>query len=285
MKYSKLQAALQHVESRPERKSWTPEELKMRNALRAEGLSWPQIAQQMPGRSVYAVKHAHRRPLTAHRHTVRRWTAAEVAKLQNLVEMFGSKWEEIARRMPRRTMGAVVAKHWSLVGSAKLTRFTEAESRLISELKSQGCTSAEIAKKLPGRTKDTIRAHVDARRYVTLSPDRVFRRKWTPTDDAQLVQMRTQGKTWEEIRETLGKKCSAGIQRLRAIKRDDLVGLKATAFHPRKWTAEEDLRLRAMREQGLTWKKIAEELGSSEASVFRRHRCIIDRKHSGADPS
>ncbi|KAF2764828.1 hypothetical protein EJ03DRAFT_15354 [Teratosphaeria nubilosa] len=285
MKYYRLQAGLQHAKSRKERIPWTPEELKRRNALRAQGLSWPQISQQMPGRSMYAVKYAHRRPLKPRRHTARRWTAAEVENLQGLVEDFGFDWEEIARRMPGRTVAALVAKHWSLAEPTNKSRFTEAESRLISDLKLLGLNWAEIAEKLPGKTKDIIRSHHDAKRYSTISPDRVFGHKWTVTEDAKLVQMRTQGRPWKEIAETLGVSCAAGNLRLRRMKRDDLINNKNNPFQPRKWSAEEDLRLRTMREQGLTWKKIAEELGGSQAAVCKRYQSIVGREQSGANPS
>ena len=108
-------SALQHKTPAPVKSRWLREEDEKLVALRSRGLTWPQVAREMPSRSYFALP-------------------------QRL------------RQIARSTSHDELCAHAARV-TRKVVPFTEAEDHTIKELRRQGMLFREIAKHIPGRTK------------------------------------------------------------------------------------------------------------------------------------
>ena len=166
------------------------------------------------------------------------------------------KWNEIASELPGRTARAVRARYDAIKDLpsptyANFVVWTPEELKLLRDMRKEGRGWEEIAEALPGRTANGARA-----RYGHLKDKTPFIREsiWTPEEDERVVDLRVQGREWEEIAEALPGRTRAAVRaRYFAVK-----GNSSTPnVQRRPWTPEEDKLLKDLKAQGLPYKEIA----------------------------
>lgn len=118
--------------------------------------------------------------------------------------------------------------------------------------------------KLPERKKPEIP-------YETMGHNRQKETKkpYTPEIDDQIMQMREEGHTAEEIAKHFGRTKGAiesRIMRLRGAR-----GRCGSGFY---WTPAQDAVIRELRAQGKSFPEIADQMGKSKEAVRKRARYI-----------
>lgn len=140
---------------------WSPEE----NQLLTEAVQrlgekqWTKVAAEVPGRSSVQCMHRWSKILRPGR--VRGpWSAEEDTVLRHWVESMGaSKWSLCASRIPGRN-GKQCRERWynALDPEVRKGAWSDQEDLTIFQLHSQiGAKWAEIARRLPGRTENSIK--------------------------------------------------------------------------------------------------------------------------------
>src|ERR1700724_426399 len=94
-------------------------------------------------------------------------------------------------------------------------------------------------------------------------------KRWTVTDDRQLLQLGEQGISDAVIAQTLGRSVTAIRSRLSILKS---LGQLSTRHQSPPWTPEEDESLLSLVEAGASWSQIADEINRPVGGV--RHRAI-----------
>jgi hypothetical protein len=90
--------------------------------------------------------------------------------------------------------------------------------------------------------------------------EKIARKRWTEEDDKKLKILLSQGLTYPEIAEKMGRTKQA-VQ-LRALK----LGIRRR----KRWTAEEERKLREMFEQGMPFAAMCSQLNRSYAAILVR---------------
>jgi hypothetical protein len=177
--------------------AWTSDEDEVLRVGFEAGQSWREIADFLPGRTLYAAKARGNHLNLKRRQAGTRWTDAEKATLRAGVEARES-WVRIAERLPGRSGGGTRngAKRLGIERSKKQVSkaWTEAEEETILAGVAAGKTSSEIAKDLPGRTLDAVE-----KRRILLREGAPLSKPWTEAEDAALRASFASGKKWEEI--------------------------------------------------------------------------------------
>jgi hypothetical protein len=198
--------------------AWTSDEdAAIRGGIEA-GRSWKEISECLPGRTFFATKKRGHALGLKHREGDNAWTADEDATLRAGVEA-GEPWKTIAATLPGRTACASKdrAKMLGIERSEKQVHvaWTEAEDAEIRAGVAAGEATAEIAKRLPGRT---LRA-VELRRAALREGEPPVAERWTEAEDAALREGFESRKSWKEIAEgvpgrTMNAVAARGINQL-----------------------------------------------------------------------
>jgi uncharacterized protein YabN with tetrapyrrole methylase and pyrophosphatase domain len=190
--------------------AWTEAEYEGLRAGVAAGEATTEIAKRLPQRTLAAVQH-HRGAMTGFvPRAVERWTGAEEDELRAGVAA-GETSEEIAKRLPGRTLAAVQYHRRAMrEGDRRVVeRWTEAEEAELRAGVAAGETSEEIAKRLPERTL----AAVQHRRRAMEEFDRRVVERWTEAEDAALREGFAAGKSWKEVAEGLPGRTKDAVRR------------------------------------------------------------------------
>jgi hypothetical protein len=142
-----------------------------------------------------------------------------------------------------------------LLEMARGKLWTSAEITQLKALKDQGLTPQQIADRM-GISKGRVKGGLD--KYYS---DRAKRKAWTPEEITQLKALRDQGLSYEEIAQRMGistDRVDGGLDKYYS----DRAKLKQ-----KEWTSEEITQLKALKDQGLTPRQIAQQMGRTEQSI------------------
>lgn len=143
-------------------------------------------------------------------------------------------------------------------------RWTPEEDAALLELSSAGETFAAIGERL-GRSGGSVANRAKLLREGLKDPK--GRRRWTPEDDAELLELARAGVPQVEIARRIGRRQGTVSTRLKAL------GFR-TGAAPRKkrreWLPEDDTKLLELAERGVPQVRIAEELGRDPQTVSQR---------------
>ena len=96
-------------------------------------------------------------------------------------------------------------------------------------------------------------------------------KRWRPDEEDRLVELRNQGKSWEEISASFPDRSWGAMK----VKYYSLTGQSAPTSKRKKgkpWTSAEDKRMLKLLKDGLTWDEIAAKLpGRSRTAVYNRY--------------
>jgi hypothetical protein len=142
---------------------WSPEEDKALSQLVAHygPKRWSHIATFLAGRTGKQCRERWRNHLDPHI-TKEPFTHAEDAMILEYVHHLGTKWAQIALKLPGRTDNSIKNRYYSSLlkktHERRLNRFIQQEDELIMTLVARmGTKWVEIAKQLPGRTSKSIK--------------------------------------------------------------------------------------------------------------------------------
>ena len=189
----------------------------------------------------------------------------------------GWTWENICRLLPNRSLRALRTRSRSEEVSlilrfnppppAKIPEsggryypWNQEEDRVLRSLRESGKTFAEIAKKLPNRSR-----YACEHRYELIRQDSRKRRPyWEEWEERLLVSGYFARLTWEEISgripgRTKGACVTQWWKCFRSTDLDD------------PWTAEDLALLQNLRSQGSSWNKISKELPGHSSNACRTH--------------
>jgi hypothetical protein len=174
------------------------------------GRSWMKIAEGLQGRTRSATAiHGERLGLKRCEAGLA-WTTDEDTALRAGVEA-GQTWKAIAESLPGRTAYAAEFHAIRLGlkrGNAKvIVVWTEAEDEEIRAGVAAGEATAEIAKRLPGRTLGAVK-----QRRTALRAGEPCSERWTEAEDAALRESLASGKRWKEIAEGLPARTWRAVQ-------------------------------------------------------------------------
>jgi hypothetical protein len=157
-----------------------------------------------------------------------------------------------------------------------LKRWSEREEALICQLRREGASIAEIAPRLPHRTREAvdrrIRVLIRNGRLERLRSEGSGHHPWTRRDEALLMRLREAGAKLDDIVAQLPHRTrSSVVCRIREL--IDAGTIERTIHSPQShsaWSPEEDELVGAMRQAGKTMEEMATMLGRSLASVNGR---------------
>jgi DNA-binding HxlR family transcriptional regulator len=168
-----------------------------------------------------------------------------------------------------------------------LKRWSEDEDALICKLRREGAGIAEIAPRLPHRTREAV----DRRIRLLIRNGRVERLRsegsghhpWTQSDEELVMQLRDAGAKLDDIVAQLPHRTRRSVEdRIREL--IDAGTIERTIHSPqshRAWSPEEDELVAAMRRADKTMEEMAKALDRSLASVNGR---IAQRVRKGELP-
>ena len=201
------------LEEKAIKKKWSLEEREQLLALKRENKSWEEIAEEIPGRSIGALKGQYnklQRDVSVPKRATSRWTAEEDNYLRQLAEEDLS-WEE---RMDRfnthfntrpipRTLGALRARISDLRPSrpGRKGRFTRAEDDEIIDALKLNMTVEEISELIERSrymTFERIRM-LENSGLIESAPQLAYNRSYTEADLEQIYRLWNEGKSFEDI--------------------------------------------------------------------------------------
>jgi hypothetical protein len=156
------------------------------------------------------------------------WTAEEDAMLRAGVEA-GESWKSIAEKLPGRNgeMARHRARQLEIERSEKrvFVAWTEAEDGEIRAGVAAGERSAQIAKRLPGRTLEAVKHRRRVLRDSLGEQGESVRQLWTEAEDAALREGFASRKSWKEIAKDFPGRTQKALERRAQkelkLKRDD----------------------------------------------------------------
>ncbi len=269
----------------PIRTFYTFEEDSLLVDLRAEGLTWPEIAETFakyfPRRSAKALWARYDKYLmpAPGRSAYKPYTQVEDQCLIQLKEQ-GLEWDEIAESFEGRTAAGLRNRwdnnlKWKLGLKSKLTDFKPEEDQRLIELRGQGLNWDEIAESFEGRTASALKSrwHNTLKHNLGIEPTRT---DFTPEEDQRLIQLKGQGLKWDEIAESFEGRTSSALQsRWHNHLKHDL-GQERTK---NTFTPKEDRLLIKLKGQGLKWDEITKSFdGRTIRSLESRWRRLLKPK-------
>eukprot|EP01039_Chlorochromonas_danica_P006754 gene6752-7464_t len=207
----------------------------------------------------------------------RRWTADEDELLRKAVDLYGEgNWVAIANDVPDRNPQQCLHRWvYNLNPSIRKGPWTaEEDAHLVQLVNALGQEWTEISRQMNGRTGGQCLS-----RWRTYLDPMLKKGNWTEEEDVLILEQRREySKTWAEIAKMLHGRCDADI-------RDRFQWLNKPKTpqksNPRKWTPEEDERLRKIvYEHGESnWEAISKQMG--DRTVYQCYR----RWHEGFNPN
>jgi DNA-binding CsgD family transcriptional regulator/transcriptional regulator len=151
-------------------------------------------------------------------------------------------------------------------------RWTKEEKEKLVSLREQGLTGKEIAAYFPGRSEATIKNLL-----AKLSPKQV---KWTDEEDSRIKQLYLEGLSYKEIARKFPTRSSDAIKTRINIVMKPLVdsgeySLRNTNYS-RTWNKEKQDLILKMREEGKTYKEMAEATGVSTGFISHKMVALIE---------
>jgi DNA-directed RNA polymerase specialized sigma24 family protein len=245
---------------------WTTEENeKLKHLCSGLQLSWEQIAEHFPGRTVGAVARQFRRCSDGCNY----WTAEEEAEVIRLRSELQLSWKEIAERLGRTTF-AIQVRCVKLDAKVRPCTYgwTAEQDRELIRLRTElGLPWDQIAERMPGRSPATIH-----KRCVKLG----VRHYWSAEEDRELMRLHSELRLpWKQIAERFPHRTITVIK-----KRAQVLSRK---LRTRIWTPEEDRELlRLHSELQLDWRQIAERFpGRTARAVEQRGSKVLGVRWSG----
>lgn len=207
------------------------------------------------------------------------WTEREDAIICRM-RARGLDFDDIAKKLPNRTLFAVQRRVAHLVGQGRIAswraRWSEEENSLLCKLQAQGLQASAMKPHFKDRTRSAIvhqlRLLEREGRIQAERSDSPIGPAWTDREEAVLVQMRKDGATLDEIAAKLKRRTRSAVA-AKAQALIDAEELPRAAFAPlskRPWTLEEDELVVEMRKAGKSATAMAAALGRSVASVVSR---------------
>ncbi len=250
---------------------WTAAEDRLLRTLYAQGVPLRAISQRI-GRSEHAVAERRRTLRIDARARSRPWTSRE-DQLVRAGAAVGLPATVLATRL-RRTPDQVRRRRHALVGAVAPAGvvYSPAEDEAIRAAWTRSEPVDELARRL-GRSPGAVRLR--ARALGLHAPPR--RPRWTADEDAAVRDGYERGLTCAEIAATLRGRTTPAVA-ARAAK----LGL---ATYARRWTAEEDHRLRWLVRDGWELERAAQRLGRTPEALRARTRKLgLPPLRSGAPP-
>jgi len=188
-----------------------------------------------------------------------KWSPEDVEKLQQL-RSEGNRFASIASTL-QRSVNAVTNKYHSILGETRAAKhgkryFTDAEDKLIMNLRESGALFPDISAALPQpRLPSVIRNRLMRLKHPATAkcrPKGSKGRSWLASDDETLLALRGQQQlSWSEIQTHLPGFSLTSLM----TRHNRLVGprVKHTS---RPYTREEDEMLVRLRREGLTWPEV-----------------------------
>ncbi|EOD30457.1 hypothetical protein EMIHUDRAFT_232789 [Emiliania huxleyi CCMP1516] len=215
---------------------WTADDDALVKAGQEAGESWADIAKRLPGRSADSVKSRSKRlkrqPDTSVKHEpvkreLVRWTAADDALVKAGQEA-GESWVDIAKRLPGRSAESVKSRSNRLKRQPdtsvkhepvkrELVRWTAADDALVKAGQEAGESWVDIAKRLPGRSADSVKSRFDRLKRqpdTSVKHEPVKRElvRWTAADDALLKAGQEAGESWVDIAKRLPGRSAESVK-------------------------------------------------------------------------
>ena len=267
------------------RNNWTTEESNLLLDLKAQGWSWKEIANALPGRTEASARQKYyllkNKPLTTKRRQDL-WTPEQDKLLQDLKAQ-GQPWEEITKSFPGRSQSAMEQRYRKIKKNLPKSDkerwwWTPEEDQRLLDLAKDNVSWKGIAKQLPGRSPVAILQH-----YKHLGGDKqAISNNYKAKEDELIIQAVEEGKTWEEISQALGK--SVGTARVRAKKLEKLgrIDLSSKVKKYQEHTNAEFELIRKMRADGMLWREIIKRFpGQSESTLYNQYTRYKMRKEEG----
>ena len=164
--------------------------------------------------------------------------------------------------------------------------WTTGELTKLEEMLVAGADIEEIKAALPGRSLASIKSAVfqkmdpSMRKLFNESKPARKLHSWTPEEEKELIELRSQGHSWAYIAKKLGRSEDSVSTKFldyqkKLERREEVLGEDGpTLFNgskpqrqQRRWTPEEETRLIQLRKQGHTWTYIAEQMGRTKDSI------------------
>jgi hypothetical protein len=247
----------QIIDPKLNRGQWTAQEdALLLDAYAKSPNKWVTIRNSLPDRCDKDIKKRHQ-SLTRPEPVRIRWTATEDSLLAASVAKHGTRvWSKVAEEVPGRTRkqcvgrwGGTLTRHGKSNGA-----WTEADDALLAEgvnLHGEDGKWAAIADTISGKTgwECKTRWERELSRMLNASP-------WSSEEDAIIVKMRDEGRTWNKIIHHLPGRGGDAIK-----KRCEELG-KGIQPAPERWSPKdmEALRVALLPYEGKRkrWKKIVE---------------------------
>ncbi len=208
----------------------------------------------------------------------KKWTDDEDAQLKGYIKEYGENWKKIAENMPGKTHRQCEV-HWTgvLDPTIKHGKWSEEENEKLKKLiDQQGEKWTKIAQEIPGRTALQCRQHY--RR--ALSPT-IKQKEWTQEEQLQGLVDKQGAKCVEIAKQITGRtdlQCMAHYQRSLNFSINNKKGLSTDLTKRKKWTEEEDDRLKKLIDQhGENWVEIAKEMpGRTNNHCWQRYKLSLN---------
>lgn len=214
-------------------------------SLYKAGKTYTEISQELPRRSEAAVRckllHIAKTQkydkFTLERTHNETWQAWETELLVSLREI-GKTYEETSQKLPGRSKTACLAKFQKLMGHTGPKRWQAWEDDLVASLFKAGKSFGEISQQIPNRSEEGC--HIRLRKLLQsgehdLVEIRGNGKKWEDWEEQLIITHHDAGRSWEEISKLLPSRTEDSIaQRWR--RHLNLTPLREYS----KWSSEED---------------------------------------------
>ena len=251
---------------RPE--AWTREEHERLVELREMNVSWDELTEIFPGRSVTAIKSQYYR-LTSPtpKDVIERWTAEEDSYLSQLGEE-GLSWDEretlfntrFKTSSDRRTLGALQARYSYLRPSARNVQWTTEQDNYLLQLGEEGLPWNERTSLFNARFRTPSTRRTSGalqKRYSLLVTSKPARKgAFTPEEDDEIIKALNSGIPVEEIFQTLKRGKRSVKRRIKQLKKLNRVNPELQVGNRRTFTDADFKLIHELRNRGLLWKDI-----------------------------
>ncbi|GFH54488.1 hypothetical protein CTEN210_10964 [Chaetoceros tenuissimus] len=199
------------------------------------------------------------------------WTPAEVSKLLQLVNKYGTKdWEKIASEMETKSRDQCRTKYRYEKQSLPASKWTQAEvSKLLQLVQEHGTKWKRIASEMKTKSESQCVVRYRSEQQKLARQKRGLKVKayisWTDAEESKLLQLvKKHGRKWKKIAKEMGKGSDRALaKKFRNMKkRTQKPQEKKTRSAHKPWTNAEISKLDRLRKEGKKWREIAKELDS-----------------------